>query len=64
MLREECARLREDGVNFFDASHTFIDFDKTLYVDACHFNRVGYIILGKLVGEAFLAGLPEGILPR
>jgi len=58
LLREEGERLREDGVHFFDASRAFADVDETLYFDACHFNRVGYIILGKLIGDAFLADLP------
>ena len=55
LLREAGERLRADGIAFCDASGAFRDVAETLYYDACHFNQRGNAILGRAVGEAFLA---------
>ena len=64
LLREAGQQLRASGVNFVDASMAFLETERTLYYDACHFGLLGNGILGKLIGKAFLADLPEGDLPE
>lgn len=56
MLIEAGDELREEGVEFLDATDAFKEVTGTLYVDACHFNAEGHELLAERVAAAFLDG--------
>lgn len=64
LLRRAGRELAEEGLAYFDASLAFKDVEATLYYDPCHFNQLGYQVLGIRIGERFLEALPEGELPK
>ncbi|MFT5284838.1 MAG: hypothetical protein ACI8TQ_000997 [Planctomycetota bacterium] len=64
LLREAGLRLMQRGVNYLDGSKAFVSVESDIYYDACHFNQRGNAILGRLIGNKFLASLPAGELPR
>ena len=64
LLRQAGRELAGDGLDYFDASLAFKDVEAKLYYDACHFNQLGYRLLGIQIGERFLDALPEGELPN
>ncbi len=57
-FRSAASELASAGVLFHDASRLFADDQRTLYVDACHFNDAGNQALAADVAAAFLASLP------
>jgi hypothetical protein len=54
-LREVGAAFGAEGIPFFDATPVFADTTASVYIDACHVNRLGYEILGRAIGSAFVA---------
>ena len=56
LLREGIARLRSEGVEAYDMTAAFSERVETLYVDSCHLNLPGNILLARAVVSAI--GLP------
>ncbi|MEM7307385.1 MAG: hypothetical protein AAF682_11980 [Planctomycetota bacterium] len=54
LLRKAGARLREQGVAFYDTSVVFAATEETIYHDACHFESAGNRLLARAIAEAFL----------
>ena len=54
MFCQELAKRR-----LLDDPHGLVDVEQPLYVDACHFNRLGNDILADFTANAFLEVLPE-----
>jgi hypothetical protein len=57
-LRQEGARLAEEGVAFHDSSLIFADDQAARYVDACHVNGASSELLARDVARALLEALP------
>jgi hypothetical protein len=57
LLRARGEKLRQEGVNFVDASRLFADVHETFYYDVCHFGKVGNDMLAQFVARAFLESL-------
>ncbi|MEX1311763.1 MAG: hypothetical protein AB1Z65_15160, partial [Candidatus Sulfomarinibacteraceae bacterium] len=56
LLKAEGRHLVEQGVQFFDTSMTFVDYEETLYLDSCcHFNRRGNEILAAEIARIIAA---------
>jgi hypothetical protein len=50
LLREEGAKLIQNGVSFIDLSGVFIHEKRTVYADkCCHFNQLGYDLLADAI---------------
>jgi hypothetical protein len=64
LLREAGQSLRENGVNFLDATGIFREYPGTLYYDSCHFERHGHKILAQAIGQALLDSLPAELPDR
>ena len=57
-LRAAGERLRSSGVRFVDASRIYEGIEEPLYVDRCHLNTRGNVLLGAAIMPALLAELP------
>ena len=63
LLREAGARLRRDGLLFFDGSQAFAGREVDLYYDSCHFNQHGNEILAHALVDFLLPELPADFGP-
>ncbi len=64
MLRKMGGVLRSQGVAFLDCTAVFAEVRETLYLDACHFNDRGNVILAGAIGPALLEVLPKELPVR
>lgn len=57
VMRQRGGALKAKGVNFVDLSMAFARIEGPVYIDSCHYNKKGNVILGRQLAEAFLAGM-------
>lgn len=58
-LREAGAELAREGINFHDGSQVFADHPEEIYLDACHFEGAGNMILGAYIAQMMLETWPK-----
>ena len=63
MLRAMGRTLRNRGIAFLDCTRVFENVPETLYLDACHFNEKGNLLLAEAIAKAFRSELPA-VLPE
>ncbi|MEM7051102.1 MAG: hypothetical protein AAF604_15640 [Acidobacteriota bacterium] len=64
LLQAEGARLRDDGIPFFDLTLAFRQVQEPLYIDSCcHFNQLGNEVLAREVARIIVEDLRKNPLP-
>jgi len=55
-MTAEASKLRERGIQIYDATHIFDSYPQTIYVDnCCHYNDTGNQILAEYIGKTMIS---------